>query len=37
MRYTRDERIDVGVFAPTDMLSVQEGERMIDDFVGCWR
>ena len=37
IRYTGDEEIDIGVFAPTSMLDVKEGEGMIGDFLGFWK
>jgi hypothetical protein len=31
-----ENKIDVGVFAPTEMLSVEEAEWMIGEFIGFW-
>ena len=36
-RYHAEEhKLDMGVFAPTEMLSVEEAEGMVGDFMGCF-
>ena len=35
LRYHGEEhKLDVGVFAPTEMLSVEEAQGMVGDFLG---
>jgi hypothetical protein len=35
LRYHGEEhKLDVGVFAPTEILSVEEAEAMVGDFLG---
>lgn len=36
MRY-RERDIDIGVFAPTNLLSIEEGELMVKEFIDYWR
>jgi len=37
-RYHGEEnKIDMGIFAPTEMVSVEEAEGMIWEFMGFWR
>jgi hypothetical protein len=37
LRYHGGEnKVDIGIFAPTEILSIEEAEGMIEDFVGFW-
>lgn len=35
IRY-RGDKIDIGVFAPEEMISVAEADSMIEQFIQCW-
>jgi len=36
MRY-RGGKIDIGIFAPVDMVSVAEAEAMVERFLRLWQ